>query len=72
MAKRSEYCVHEGRPSWSQARAGAISAGKMCFTSRRLATGYMRRVRKLRPTETVFLIVSKARGGRVPVARGGR
>jgi hypothetical protein len=53
---RAQYCVHEGRPSWHQARAGGASAGAMCFSTKRKATAFLRRVKKLRPNEPAFIV----------------
>lgn len=55
----TEYCVHEGRPSWHQQRAGQISAGAMCFFTKRKATAFLRRVKKLRPNEPAFITTSR-------------
>ena len=55
----TEYCVHEGRPSWHQQRAGQISAGAMCFWKKKSATAFLRRVKKLRPNEPAFITTSR-------------
>jgi len=66
MAKRSstEYCVHTGAPSWHQRRAGHGSAGAMCFSKKIEAMKFLRRVKKLRPNEPAFIVMSKRGLGR--------
>lgn len=55
----TKYCVQEGAPSWHQQRAGAISAGGMCFWKKSEAKAFLRRVKKLRPHEPAFITTSR-------------
>ena len=52
---QTEYCVHTGRPSWHQRRAGHFAAEAMCFWTKREAEQFRRRVLKLRPAEPAFI-----------------
>lgn len=50
------YEVHEGRPSWHQARAGAISAGVTTgFVTRAAADEFADRLRAHHPSLYVFV-----------------
>jgi hypothetical protein len=58
MPKRrisTQYCVHTGRPSWHQQRAGHASSGASCFWSKRAAEKYMRNFKKRHPDEPAFI-----------------
>jgi len=59
MARKKEYCVAEGRPSWHQSKAGHGYGSLMCFSNKRSAQAFLRRVRKLRPKDPAFLIIAK-------------
>lgn len=55
------YEVHEGRPSWHQQRAGAISAGVTVQPNKAAAVAYAARVRESRPGERVFVMPERGR-----------
>ena len=49
------WILHEGRPSWHQARAGHISAGGTIYDTKEAAERGMERFRKARPDESFFI-----------------
>lgn len=52
----TEYCVHEGRPSWHQQKAGHVSAAMTCgIWSKREAERELRKFKKHHPGETAFI-----------------
>lgn len=62
MAKRrisNRYCVHTGRASWHQQRAGHISAGQTCFWTKAAAQKYMRNFKKHHPGEPAFVVKTR-------------
>lgn len=48
--------AHTGKPSWHQARAGAISSGVVIFGTREEAEAYVTRCKVSRPDEPAFVI----------------
>lgn len=52
----TQYCVHTGRPSWHQHRAGHISSGAACFWKKAEAEKYMRGFKKYNPGEPAFIV----------------
>lgn len=55
----TQYCVQTGRPSWHQQRAGHISAGAMCFWSKKDAKKYQRNFKKRHPDEPAFITTER-------------
>lgn len=53
------YCVHTGRPSWHQQRAGHISSGVGCYWKKRDAMKYVRNYKKHHPDQPVFVTTSR-------------
>lgn len=52
----TEYCVHEGSPSWHQQRAGHVSAAMTCgIWSKREAEKLARGLRRHHPGMPVFI-----------------
>lgn len=50
------YEAHTGKPSWHQARAGAISAGIVSFGTKAEADEYVARYKVRYPNEPAFVI----------------
>jgi hypothetical protein len=48
--------AHTGRPSWHQARAGAISSGIVSFGTKKEADEYVERYKTSHPGEPAFVI----------------
>lgn len=56
VAKQPSFEAHIGRPSWHQAKAGAISAGIVRFDTKAEAEEYVARYKAGRPGEPAFVI----------------
>lgn len=54
--KPVSFEAHTGKPSWHQARAGAISSGIVSFGTKREADEYVEKYRASHPGEPAFVI----------------
>jgi len=56
VKKEPSFEAHTGRPSWHQARAGAISSGIVSFGTKEEAEAYVEKYKASHPGEPAFVI----------------